>query len=639
VVRRALRWMGCLAACWAFGATSHAAEPLSLTEAYGAAGVNNAAISPDGRHVAAVVSGSFGNQVVVIKTDDLSPRTVIESKWVQDGFYRIKKDPSRVRWITSEWLTVDYPFSSEAVDLTGRRVAELGNRAIGRIAWAAPDAPLMLVYNDEDYGSLAVVNVKTREKTAVRFPMSGRLIDWAFDDKANLRAATMANTTFWGDKTTLTYWYKPLASQEWQKIDETGLTDEHWTLMQASSKSDDLVVMSAEGRDTLGVFSYAPLKRQLGELLAGHPKEDIRVVDDDVTAEQYESVVTFGMKPVRYWFDSRMSGLQTAVDQALSQRVNLITGDPKGLLLIYSYGDVDPGRWYLLNAADMTMRLILVARSRVDPVQMRPMEIVSYAAPDGLNIPAYLTRPAGEGPKPTVVMVHGGPAVRDEWSWDPEVQLLATRGYAVFQPQFRGSSGFGKAFQRAGHGQWGLSMQDDITAGVEYLVKQGIADPRRICIYGASYGGYAAVWGLMKTPDLYRCGITLAGVADIEYMLSDWSDTNSNKSLREWQRFVVGDRQRDKTKFDQVSPLKHAQDIRAPLLIAHGDDDKRVPISHAKKLMKALDAQHKSYEWVLLPDEGHGIYYLRSQLKFSNALLEFLDKHIGGGAPPDATKP
>lgn len=625
-------------ACYALLTASQAAEPLSLTETFGAAGVNNAAISPDGRHVAAVISASFGNQVVVIKTDDLSSRTVIESKWVQDGFYKIKKDPSRVKWITSEWLSVDYPYSSEAVDLNGKRVAELGNRAIGRVAWAAPDAPLMLVYNDEDYESLALVNVKTREKTSVKYPMSGRLVDWAFDDKANLRAATMASTAFWDDKTTLTYWYKPLDTQAWQKIDETSLTDEHWTLLQASSRADELVVMSSEGRDTAGVFSYAPLKHQLGELLAGHPKEDIRVADD-VTAEQYESVVTFGMKPVRYWFDSRMAGLQTAVDQALPQRLNHITGDPKGLMLIFSYGDVDPGRWYLLNAADMTMRLILVARSRVDPTQMRPMEIVSYPAPDGLVIPAYLTRPIGDGPKPTVVMVHGGPAVRDEWGWDPEVQLLAARGYAVFQPQFRGSSGFGKTFQRAGYGQWGLSMQDDITAGVEYLIKQGVADPKRICIYGASYGGYAAVWGLTKTPDLYRCGITLAGVSDIEYMLSDWSDTNSNKSAREWQRFVVGDRKRDKVKFDQVSPLKHAQDIRAPLLIAHGDDDKRVPISHAKKLMKALDAQHKPYEWVLLPDEGHGIYYLRSRLKFSNALLEFLDKHIGSGTSPGSAKP
>lgn len=625
-------------ACYALLTASQAAEPLSLTETFGAAGVNNAAISPDGRHVAAVVSVSFGNQVVVIKTDDLSSRTVIESKWVQDGFYKIKKDPSRVKWITSEWLSVDYPYSSEAVDLNGKRVAELGNRAIGRVAWAAPDAPLMLVYNDEDYESLALVNVKTREKTSVKYPMSGRLVDWAFDDKANLRAATMASTGFWDDKTTLTYWYKPLDSQAWQKIDETSLTDEHWTLLQASSRADELVVMSSEGRDTAGVFSYAPLKHQLGELLAGHPKEDIRVADD-VTAEQYESVVTFGMKPVRYWFDGRMAGLQTAVDQALPQRLNHITGDPKGLMLVFSYGDVDPGRWYLLNAVDMTMRLILVARSRVDPAQMRPMEIVSYPAPDGLVIPAYLTRPIGDGPKPTVVMVHGGPAVRDEWGWDPEVQLLAARGYAVFQPQFRGSSGFGKTFQRAGYGQWGLSMQDDITAGVEYLIKQGVADPKRICIYGASYGGYAAVWGLTKTPDLYRCGITLAGVSDIEYMLSDWSDTNSNKSAREWQRFVVGDRKRDKVKFDQVSPLKHAQDIRAPLLIAHGDDDKRVPISHAKKLMKALDAQHKPYEWVLLPDEGHGIYYLRSRLKFSNALLEFLDKHIGSGMSPGLAKP
>ncbi len=616
-----------------------AAEPLSVIDAYGAAGVDSVAMAPDGKHIAAMVSAGGGNSIVMIDTADMSSTTIVQSKWVQDGFYRVKKDPWRVRWITSSWLSVDYPFSAEAIDLTGRKVADLGTRSIGRAAWLTPDSPLMLIFDDDKYQTLAVVNVKTRDKKTLRYPMSGRLLDWALDDEGQLRVVVLANSGFWEDKTTLSYWYLPLGSKEWKSLGERGLTEEQWEPLRASSTADEIIVASREGRDTVAIFSYDPIKRQLGEMLAGHPKEDIRVIDD-VASSEYQSVVTYGMKPMRYWFDAHLAGLQAEVDKALPGRINGLAGDPHGLMLIRSYSDVDPGRWFLLDTGTMTLRLVLVAQPRIDPARMRPTQIMSYPAPDGLVIPAYLTLPErATGPQPMVVLVHGGPVARDEWQWDPEVQLLATRGYVVFQPQFRGSAGFGKAFQVAGYGQWGLAMQDDITAGVEHLIKQGVADPKRICIYGGSYGGYAAVWGLVKTPDLYRCGVTVSGVSDIEYMLSDRSDINSSKTGRELQRFMVGDRERDKAKFDQVSPLQHADRIKAPLLIAHGDDDARVPMSHAKKLMKALDAAHKTYQWHMADNEGHGFYYLRSQYKFSTELLQFLDKHIGSGTAPDKAQP
>lgn len=398
-----------------------------------------------------------------------------------------------------------------------------------------------------------------------------------------VRALVLASSSFWDGRTTLSYWYRPLGSDQWQKIDESALTDDHWIPLSASSRSDELIISSREGRDTWAIFNFDPIGKQRGKMLAGDPKEDMFVADKVVT-DQLRSVLSRGMKPKLHWFDSKMADLQGEVDKALPGRVDLISGDPDGQVLIESSSDVDPGRWYLLDAPSMSMRLLLVSRGSIDPDEMRPMEVMTYPSKDGLMIPAYLTRPEGgdKGPKPMVVMVHGGPALRDGWHWNPEVQMLATSGYVVFQPQFRGSAGFGKAFEEAGFGQWGLAMQDDVTAGVEALIAQGIADPKRICIYGASYGGYAAVWGLIKTPELYRCGITLAGVSDIEYLLTDWSDRNSNKRVRELQRFRIGDRQRDKIKFDDVSPLKHAHRIQAPLLIAHGEVDERVPPSHSE---------------------------------------------------------
>lgn len=182
------------------------------------------------------------------------------------------------------------------------------------------------------------------------------------------------------------------------------------------------------------------------------------------------------------------------------------------------------------------------------------------------------------------------------------------------------------------HLSWGLAMQDDITAGVDYLVKQKIADPNRVCIYGASYGGYAALWGLVKTPELFKCGISFAGVVDLELMFKDSSDRTSNNATLELMRSRIGDVKLNKQQFDQVSPLKHAARIAAPVLLMHGTDDERVPIVHGKKMRQALLDHGKRVEWISFDDEGHGLYKYQSQQAYFKALLAFLDAHIGSGA-------
>jgi dipeptidyl aminopeptidase/acylaminoacyl peptidase len=231
-----------------------------------------------------------------------------------------------------------------------------------------------------------------------------------------------------------------------------------------------------------------------------------------------------------------------------------------------------------------------------------------------------------------VVMVHGGPVVRDHWKWTDEVHLLATHGYVVFQPQFRGSSGFGKKFEELGYRQWGRAMQDDITQGVRQLIKDGVADPNRICIVGWSYGGYAALWGLVQTPELYRCGVSGAGVADISYMLSDYSDTNETKEGRLMMVKLVGLKS-DAASFDAVSPLKQAARIKAPVMLVHGDLDRRVPIAHGRKMRDALEDSGQKVEWLTFENEGHGLRYTKSQKRYYESLLNFLHKHIGGMAP------
>lgn len=226
------------------------------------------------------------------------------------------------------------------------------------------------------------------------------------------------------------------------------------------------------------------------------------------------------------------------------------------------------------------------------------------------------------------MLIHGGPLARDHWGWDADVQLLANRGYMVFQPQFRGSSGFGRKFEEAGFGEWGRAMQDDITDGVRHLVAQGLADPKRICIVGASYGGYAALWGLVKTPELYRCGISFAGVTDIGHLFSDWTDFRFDKATQQIMKRHIGDKSKSAQLFDPVSPLKHAARIQAPVLLMHGKEDERVPVAHGRRMRDALEANGKDVTWLAFDEEGHGLYYQHSQIAYWQAMLDFLGKHL-----------
>jgi dipeptidyl aminopeptidase/acylaminoacyl peptidase len=368
--------------------------------------------------------------------------------------------------------------------------------------------------------------------------------------------------------------------------------------------------------------------------MAGHPEQDI-LSFKGLDSPSFESVVTAGIKPQIFWFDSQWAKVQASVDAAVPGRVNLLQGNVQGKLLVASYGASDPGRWFLLDTNTSKLREIAEANARIDPKRLQAVETVTYRSRDGLTIPAYLTRPAiaRTEPAPMVVLIHGGPNIRDQWVFDAEVQLLARAGYVVFQPQFRGSSGFGRRFEDAGYQQWGRAMQDDITDGVKWLVSERVADAKRICIYGASYGGYAALWGVIKTPELYKCGVSFAGISDLATWLEHSIFDDSTATSRELQRARVGDPRTMRQQLDDVSPLKHASQVNAPLLIAHGERDVRVLASQSKKMVAALKDLSKPVESMWFENEGHGFYWVANEERYYTALLKFLDKHIGNGVP------
>jgi dipeptidyl aminopeptidase/acylaminoacyl peptidase len=265
--------------------------------------------------------------------------------------------------------------------------------------------------------------------------------------------------------------------------------------------------------------------------------------------------------------------------------------------------------------------------------ELAPMRPVQYTSRDGLVIHGYLTLPKGVEARnlPVVVNVHGGPWHRDVWGYNPEVQFLANRGYAVLQVNFRGSTGYGRAFWEASFREWGRKMQDDVTDGVQWLIAQGIADPARVAIYGGSYGGYATLAGLAYTPDLYAAGIDYVGVSNLLTFMKSippyW------KPMLAMLQEMVGDMEKDEAMLRAASPVFSADRIKAPLLIAQGAKDPRVVKSESDQMVEAMRKRGVEVEYLVKDNEGHGFHNEENRFEFYEAMERFLDRHLGPATP------
>jgi len=331
--------------------------------------------------------------------------------------------------------------------------------------------------------------------------------------------------------------------------------------------------------------------------------------------------------------------LQVLYKSFPGQRVTVTsaTDDGKKLVLLVD-SDRDPGAFYLFDREAKKARYLVSRRQWIDPAAMQPSAAVQYRTRDGATIHGYLTAAGGSQARkmPLVVMPHGGPhGARNFWGWDGTAQFLAGRGYAVLQPNFRGSGGYGFKFEEAGYRKWGTLMQDDLTDGVKWAIEQGIADPNRICIFGSSYGGYAALMSATREPDLYRCAAGFAGIYDLGSQRED-SDTAESMIGRSYLRGVLGE---DEKLWVEQSPVTHIARLKIPVLIAHGTSDRRVPFSQAKTLRAALEKHNKPYEWLEYSGEEHGFYKDENHEDFLNKLADFLDRHIGAKAGAAAPKP
>jgi dipeptidyl aminopeptidase/acylaminoacyl peptidase len=338
------------------------------------------------------------------------------------------------------------------------------------------------------------------------------------------------------------------------------------------------------------------------------------------------------------WFDKDFIAYQSAMDRRSPNTINLYVDhsrDDKRVLFL-AFSDRDPGTYYLLDAEKKTIRPLAPRMPQIKPNQMAEMLSVQYPARDGLGIHGYLTLPVGYPPKnlPVVIMPHGGPWVRDVWGFDPLVQMLANRGYAVLQMDYRGSPGYGQEFFNKGKREVGAAIQDDIEDATRWAIARGLADPQRIAIVGGSYGGYSVLFALGHNPELYKCGISIAGVTDWVSIYKKFSDPEYKYARQYWTE-NIGNPRTDEAFLQSISPVNFAARITAPVLFIHGKEDRTVPPRQARAMIATLEQAGRKPESLFLSERGHAVFATRkARLEVFKAIESFLDRNLGPGVPP-----
>lgn len=396
------------------------------------------------------------------------------------------------------------------------------------------------------------------------------------------------------------------------------------------SQSDEGLILKQDdsGKVVLRKYNYAT--RTPGETIFAAPgKWDIDSVTLDEQGKPVAAFYTDDRDRVE-WFDPKMKSLYTRFGKALQGKDIWIASRATdgSRMIVWAGSENDPGTYFIYTKAEGTMDAFYAEKVKLDPDQLPAPKPVSYKARDGSEISAYLTLPLGRTPKglPLVLLPHGGPyGVRDRLEFNEEVQFLASRGYAVLQPNFRGSGGYGEAFSDLGEGQIGRKMQDDLDDAMDWAVAQGIADAKRVCVVGSSYGGYAALWAVTRNPERYRCAASFAGVTDWKKQLVYDSAFFTRDANKKWKSRVRG--ADDKFDLDLVSPAQQVSRLTRPVLLAHGEEDTNVPFKQFKLMRDAAAKAGKPIEVLTFPDEGHGFDKAENEAKWLDALEAFLTKH------------
>jgi len=455
----------------------------------------------------------------------------------------------------------------------------------------------------------------------------GNIQGWMFDHDGKLRVAFAIVD---GVNTSLLY--RETEQDEWKDVLTTSFKD-NMSPYFFTFDNKNVIGTSNLGRDKSVVVEFDIANGTETQVLYENPDYDVQGVFYSRKRKVITSASYTSTKRERHFFDDETKQLFDRLNKDLGDYELGISAYNKDetVYIIRTYSDRSLGAYYIYDKTTDKLEKIVEVSPWIDENEMAHVTPVEYTTRDGLNIHGYLTLPKGytlETAKnlPVVVNPHGGPWARDGWGFNPEIQFLANRGYAVFQMNFRGSTGYGKKFWEASFKKWGREMQDDITDGTNWLIEKGIADPERIAIYGGSYGGYATLMGLVKEPDLYSAGVDYVGVSNMFTFMQTippyW------KPMLDMMYEMVGDPVKDSLMLREVSPVFQVDKITAPLFIAQGRNDPRVNVDEADQMVEAMKARGIDVEYLVKDNEGHGFHNEENRFDFYRAMETFLEKQI-----------
>jgi len=604
-------------------------------------------LSPSGLSFVAAMSREGTAYLVVFTLDGSKPlaRFAVPDKMDLVRYFWAGEN----RIVVSVGATVPW-FDDEArqtrlvmIDLATGKMRALGNPGeMGLkgddVLWVDKDGKsLLLAYQPTIYEYPAVyrIDLETNKRTRVVPPME-EIWDWHADN-----AGTVRYGYGWPDQH---HWKMVYRKDEAAKFavaargtdQDDDAANDAWDRAFTLEAGTDEGYRYGSGALTRlkGVYHYNYATHTYGDLVYEAQGADLD--DADLTEDGKNLQVAYftDSRPRVKWFDPVIAELQSNLDKAVSGRMGerevwIASRSRDGSrMMIEVRGSNDPGSLYYYQRATGAMTLIAKLNESLKPADLAVSHYVHYTARDGEEIPAYLTLPQGRAAKdlPLIVMPHGGPFdVRDDGSFDPEVQFLVNRGYAVLQPEYRGSGSYGERFDELGMAQWGRAMQDDIDDGMDWLAKRGVIDPKRACIVGASYGGYAAIWGGTRNPERWRCAVSFAGISDLPRHLKFQMNSDTDKRSREkWRARVQG---ADTFDLKTLSGLFNIDWLKVPMLLVHGDKDQRVPVKQSRIYADALKAAGKTYEYYELPGEGHGFSSAANAQTWYDKLDAFLAKY------------
>ena len=451
----------------------------------------------------------------------------------------------------------------------------------------------------------------------------GNIVGWMTDHEGKLRVA------FSTDGVNQTILFRETEQDQFRSVLTTNFKESVSPFL-FTFDNKMLYASSNLGRDKSALVLFDPAEGKEKEIVFETQEADIEGVDYSKKDKKLLSVSWTTDLEKEHFFDAEAESMKKTLQEKLPGYLVNIGSKNKAedKFMIRTYSDKSRGAYYMYDKTSGELTKLADLSPWLNETDLCDMKPISYQSRDGLTISGYLTLPKGYDPKnlPVVINPHGGPWARDYWGFNSEVQFLANNGYAVLQMNFRGSTGFGREFWEASFKQWGRTMQDDISDGVKWLIDQGIADPKRVAIYGGSYGGYATLAGLTLTPELYAAGVDYVGVSNMFTFMNTippyW------EPLRDMFYEMVGNPKADSLMLAEVSPVFLVDKIKAPLFVAQGANDPRVNIDESDQIVAALKSRGIDVEYLVKDNEGHGFHNEENRFEFYRSMLAFLDKHL-----------